>query len=118
MTSWTLTTSGAAIIKAGKYINSVIKLDEANLALWSDQAEATLKVMTRKDWVADYASVDANSKAILSNVVSSMIAKRIIGYDMSGYPSLNEATSMVDILHDEIKAGIEVLRNQEYQEKM
>ena len=47
-----------------------------------------------------------------------MIAKRIIAYDMSGYTSLAEASTIIDVYHDEITRNIEVLREQKYQEKM
>ena len=63
--SWTLTTSGACISKAGA--NATIS--SAALLIWSNQAEATLSTITRKDWVADYANVTANFKQVLSDVV-------------------------------------------------
>ena len=116
--SWTLSTSGAAITKAGLYANSTIVASGAALQKWSYEAEATLAVITRKDWVTDYSGLAANTKAILDDTISSMIAKRIIAYDMSGYTSLAEASTIIDVYHDEITRNIEVLREQKYQEKM
>ena len=114
MASWTLTTSGAAIVKAGA--NATISY--ASLKTLSDQAEATLSTITRKDWVADYAAVTANFKGVLSDVVSDMIAMRIISYDMAGYTSRTEAETMLDVLRDNITRNIEVLREQKHQEVM
>jgi|SRR3990167_1056031 len=112
--SWTLTTSSAAIFKAG--VNATIS--SAMLQTFSDQAESTLSTITRKDWVADYANITANFKQILSDTVSDMIAMRLVTYDMSGYTSRTEAETTLDVLRDNITRNIEVLRDVKYQEIM
>ena len=112
--AWTLTTSGACISKAGA--NATIS--SAALVIWSNQAESTLSAITRKDWVADYSTVTANFKQVLSDVVSDMVGMRIISYDMSGYTSRTEAETMLDVLRDNITRNIEVLREQKHQEVM
>ena len=112
--AWTLTTSGACLSKAGA--NATIS--SAALVIWSNQAESALSLITRKDWVADYSTITANFKQVLSDVVSDMVAMRIITYDMSGYTSRTEAETMLDVLRDNITRGIEVLREQKHQEVM
>ena len=112
--AWTLTTSGAALSKAGA--NATIS--SAALIIWSNQAEATLSTITRKDWVADYANVTANFKNILSDVVSDMIAMNIVKWDMSGYTSRTEAETILDVLRDNIARNVEILRDVKYQEIM
>lgn len=99
--SWTLSTSGAAIAKAGANANSTIIASGATLAMWSDEAEAYVNTITRKDWVAGYNTVTTNFKQVLSRVVSDLIAMEIIAYDMSGYTSLAEAQTMLDKLRDD-----------------
>lgn len=116
--SWTLTTSGAAIAKAGYGANSDIIASAATLAKYSDDAEGLLNVATRRDWIADYAIITANFKPILSDVVSDLIAMRIISYDMGGYVNLNEAQTILNVLKDTSTRSIEILKEQKNQEKM
>lgn len=116
--SWTLSTSGAAISKAGFHSNSVVRLSGATLDKWSDQAEGTLNAITRKDWVADYASVKANFKPILDDTISSMVAMNIINYDMGGYTSRQEAQTMLDYLRDTINRNLDALKDDKNKEKM
>jgi len=112
--SWTLCTSGAAISKAGFNAN----ISGGALAGWSDQAEGVINTITRKDWVTDYSSVKTNFKPILSDVCSDMIAMRIINYDMSGFTSRQEATTMLDVLRDNIVRNIENLKEDKVKKEM
>lgn len=116
--AWTLCTSAAAISKAGAGANTTIIASGATLALWSDMAENFLNSISRYDWVTNIASVGAKFSGALAEVSSDMIAKKIINYDMSGYTSRMEATTMIDVLSDNIKQAIEIIRDQKYQEKM
>lgn len=116
--SWTLTTSAAALLKAGLYANSTLTASSVALATFSDQAEAALSTATRKDWVTDYASVGTNFKPMLSDVVSDMIAVKIITYDMSGYTSRTEAQTMLDVLTDNIGRNTAILKEDKHKEVM
>jgi hypothetical protein len=114
--SWTLSTSGAAIAKAGVNANSAIIASAATLAKWSDEAEGTLCALTRKDWVANYTNVKTNFKPILDDVISDMVAMKIINYDMSGYPSTAKVQTMLDVIVDNknrIIAGLSDIQIQE-----
>lgn len=113
--SWTLCTSGAATVKAGVNANSTITASGAALAEWSDEAESTLCMKTRKDWITDYANVQTNLKPMLADAVSDLIAVKIINYDMSGFTGLNEASTMCDILKDNFNDIVRDLRNDENQ---
>ena len=113
--SYTLTTSGAIMIKAGK--NRSADISGADLSLLSDWAEAFIFTSTRKDRVTDYTTVNTNAKATLSDVASSYAAKIWIEYDMSGYTSRSEAQTMLDVLDDNIKAGLSILTAKENTEK-
>lgn len=109
--SWTLTTSGAAIAKSGTNANSTIIASGSTLQKWSDDAEGYVITLTRRNWVTGYSAVDAGVKSILSDVVSSLIAKQIICYDMSGYVNLAEAQTMLNVHDDLAQRGIEILKD-------
>ena len=111
--SFTLTLSNVALVKAGAYANSTITLSNTILSQLSDEAEAMIFAVTRKDWVADYSSVKTNAKQFLSEVASSHIAMQIINYDMGVYTSRAEAQTMLDILDDKVKRGLQYLSLQE-----
>ena len=116
--SFTLTTSGAILLKAGAGSNSTINISAATLTKFSDMAEATLSARTRQDWVANYGSVGANYKGILDDTVSSMAAMNLIAYDMSGYTSRLESQIMLDVLRDSVNANIEVLKDDKHKSVM
>ena len=98
--SWTLTTSGASVLKAGVGANAALIVSGASLIILADQAEQTFCGLTRKDWLTGYSSIDTNLKLMISDAVSSMIANKIIQYDMSGYNSRLEAQIMLDVNYD------------------
>lgn len=115
--SWTLSTSGAAISKAGSNANSAVIASAATLAKWSDEAEGIVCGLTRKDWVTDYSNINASFKPMLDDTVSSFIAMKIISYDMSGYTSRLESQTILDVLRDDITRNIEALKDAKTQEK-
>lgn len=108
--SWILTTSGAALGKAGYYYNSDLTASGA-LGLWSSQAEGRIVAETRRNWVSQYAGLSTEIKNILSDVASSLIAKQIISCDMSGYTSRAEAQTMLDVQDDTAANGIRILKD-------
>ena len=116
--SWTLTSSHAAIVKAGKNANTTLIADGASMAILSDQAEGLINTATRKDWVTDYAAVTTNFKPILDDVASDLIAMKIINYDMSGYSSRLEAGTMLDFLSDNSGRSLKILGETENKEVM
>ena len=116
--SWTLTTSGACIAKAGAGANSDVIASYATLAKFSDDAEATLNTLTRYDWIANYAGIGTNFKGVLSEAVSDIVAMRIVTYDMSGYRSRVEAQVLLDVLRDDFTRMLTDLKEKEVQEVM
>jgi tellurite resistance protein len=116
--SWTLSTSAACIAKAGKNANSTIVASNATLATWSDEAESQLAVLTRKNWVTDYAAVTANFKPALDDAVSDLVAMRIVNYDMSGYTGKREAETILDVLRDNFSRILSVLDKDNVKEVM
>lgn len=108
--SWTLCTSGAAIYKAGANVSSSV-ISGAILADWSNKAEAYINAATGYDWTTNYASLQTNYKYILDDLCASIIARNMINYDMSGYTSRQEATTMLDVLTDTINIQTAVLKD-------
>src|SRR3990167_5224216 len=103
--SWTLTTSGAILSRAGLKAT----ISQGNLVGYSNDAEAVINTATRKDWVADYTNVTANFKGILNHCASSLAAMDIINFDMSGFSSRAEAETMLDVLRDGVVRDLEIL---------
>jgi len=107
--SWKLCTSGAAVYKAGEHVNSTVSGSGTILAKWSDEAEGRICFETNTDWINNYSTLSTEAKAILSDVCSSMIAKRIISYDTTGYLS-READMLMNMNDDIENKGLQILK--------
>ena len=112
--SWTLCTSGAAMFKAGKNAN----ISGAALADWSDQAEAFICTDSRYDWITNYSSIKSTFKPALADLASDIIASKIVNFDMSNYTNVREATTVLDVLRDNIERALKNLREDQYREVM
>lgn len=107
--TWTLTTSGAAIAKAGANEGwSTDTKSGAYLAKWNEESEGRVEAETRRSWVSNYSALDTGIKNVLSDVTSSMIAKRIIAFDTTKYVG-DEATLLIDLNDDIETKGLRVL---------
>ena|SRR3990167_7498304 len=109
--SWTLTTSGIAVLKAGENVDTNIALSGVRLAVLSDQAEGRIEAETRRSWVSNYSGLDTGIKNILDDVCSSLIAKQLISYNMSGYTSRAEAIMMLNVQDDIAREGLKILKD-------
>ena len=112
--SWTLCTSGSAIIKAGANVSSTITnygTNKTAIDKFSDEAEGYIVQQTHMDWRVDYSSLPTDVQNALSNICSSLIAIQFITYDMSGYTRLGEAVTMLNV-HDQVaRDGIAFLKD-------
>lgn len=77
------------------------------------QAESFINSVTRKNWSNVYGTLNEETRDILKRAASSFAAIMVIQYDMSGYSSLAEAQTMLDVLRDEAFQCIGLLRDQE-----
>lgn len=109
--SFTLTSSQAAIIKAGLNVNSDIIISGVIMTSFSDQVEGDIIVKTKRDWVGAYATLTSKEKTMLDNVCSSGMAKLMINYDMGNYDTALQATTMLDVNDDIYGKGISALKN-------
>lgn len=106
--SFTLTTSGAAIAKAGVNQTAVTT---ATMDTWSDESEASFSALTQKDWVANFASIGTNYKQAVGDAVSSMIAMMIINNDIGAYPNRGHAQTILDINNNIVTRAISQLKD-------
>lgn len=111
--SWTLTTSGAAIRKAGANANTTIVASGAALISFSDEAEAIICDICRSDVVTNYASLTSNGKAILGGMASNMIAQYIVNYDPAAY-NASEKSSILNITENQIRRAEKMLQDDKY----
>jgi hypothetical protein len=77
--------------------------------------EAEINVTIRKNYSDDYAGLNADVKHIISEIVSSQIAKEAIAYDMSGYTNLREAENKINMLDVSVKINKSLLIDKERQ---
>lgn len=112
--SWTLTTSGAAIARAGANANSVIVASGAALALFSDESEGRICAETNVDWIAGFANVNTSIKQALSRASAADVAMSIINYDMGGFTSRAEAQTMLSVLDNDYNAIIKELKKPDF----
>lgn len=107
--TWTLCTSGSAIHRAGANVSSTIATSGSALADYSDEAESRIASLARYDVVANYANFTSNGKKILQELSANMVAEKMINYDLSGYTTLGEATTMLNVLKTNINELIEMI---------
>lgn len=112
--AWTLSTSGGAVAKAGANVNSTIAVSGLALERWSDEAEATVSMEARKDLVA--AGLTIVGAKILATTCSALIAQEMIIYDPSGFGSMREAETKLDVLENEIRRNLKKLGDSKYKE--
>jgi len=104
-------TSSEILTKAGTNYNSTF-VTEAKINELCLQAESIINSMSRYNWTDAYtAGLNADVKYILSSLESSWVAMRVISADMSGYTSIQEATTMLDLLRDEFMTNMKQLKD-------
>ena len=104
----TLCTSAEVKLAAGANVSTA--LTEANYTTFINQAEGQLCADTLVDWVSAYSGVSANYKKIIENACANYAAVQAINYDPSGYTSLNEAATMVNICLDRYDRAVTKLK--------
>lgn len=113
--SWTLTTSGACIAKAGANANSDVVASSATLAKWSDEAEGKICAECHTDFVTNYSTFGTEIQQALGDIASSLVAMNIISYDLTGYITQREAETLLDINDDRINKGLQTLKDKKNQ---
>jgi hypothetical protein len=111
--TWTLTTSGAAISKAGYHHNTLLSLSGTHIPKidnWAKECEGFIEAETRRKWVDNYSLLLSGVKYVLSDVASSKIAMNIIAWDSTGY--LPRESDLLMNWNDEIiQRGLNFLKD-------
>jgi hypothetical protein len=108
----TLCTYQDVINKAGSGANATAR-SVSNVSNYVRQCENALNARTKTDWTARYASVSANLKYFLNEIVSSMAAKKVINYSHTGYNSRLEQQQMIETLDKEIEKYTEEIKKED-----
>lgn len=99
--------------KAGAY-KSATSSAEAYTNSFIAQAESYINTVCKYNFSDTYAALNADTKAILKEVASNIAAMYVINYDMSGFTSLAEAQTMLDILWSRAERGLSLLKEKQY----
>lgn len=109
--SFNMCTEDDIVVKAGANVNATIALSTATITKWADNAEAFINSATRINYSDTAAALNDDVKGILRDTCSSLAGMNLIRYDMSGYTSIYEAETMLDVLRDTYMMGISMLRD-------
>ncbi len=116
MVTTTLCVSGMVLAKAGIGYNTNLDGKAAAFVgtdfiidLWIVEAESFINVMTKKDWVSIYATLNTNYKKILQETASARAAMHAINYDYNGFGSRLQAENKINVLNNIVIANLDIL---------
>jgi len=109
--AFTLCSSEAIVTKAGTNVNSDAIASLALLTRLSEEAEAEICSITRKDWITAYSGLDTEVRNILDMYCSAHAGSNLITYDMGGFTSREEARLMLNFLDQRMKVAASLLRD-------
>src|SRR3990167_1074101 len=108
--SFTLCTSNAAAYKAGADASATVLASTAILNEFADETEGFIEQETNTDWVSNYASLSTSIKQALSDIASSLIAIKIINYDLGGYDTQRQVETLLDVNDNIAAKGLQNLK--------
>lgn len=109
--SWTLCTSGSAILKASVNVNTSIvnyATNKTYLDGLSDKAENDACVLTRSDVITDYSSLTTNGKQVLAKFCEAHIAENLVNYDPDAI-GRSTAIAILNVLYTQKQEAIKIL---------
>lgn len=101
--------------KAGANASSTSSA-EAYVNDFMAQAESFINSYCRYNFSDSYSSLNADVKGILKLIASNLAAIFVIQYDMSGFRSMTEAQTMLDVLWNSAQQGLNLLKDKKIQE--
>src|SRR3990167_5025435 len=123
MPTTTFATSGMVLAKVGIGYNTNLDGKAAAIVssdfivdLWIVEAEAYINMLTRNNYVDDWATLNTASRRLLQEIASSYAAVYAIQYDMSGFTSRQEAEAKINVLNNSVLRGIGLLKEQKAQD--
>lgn len=99
------TTSEAAVKQAGANVNATIITDDAQLIIWSDQAEADICDQARYNCVSNFSSLTSYGRLILSEIHDAKVAQNIIDYEPEAIGTIGASLRM-NFLQNRIAQGM------------
>lgn len=114
--TWEICSQEQAEVKCGYNANTSQFPDI--IEVFYEEAVGQLCTATREDWVTNYNSLKTAMRFILGEIISDMIAMKVICWDLFSFPSLAEAQTMLDYLKDEIDRNIKLLKDEMNKEAM
>lgn len=103
-------TSDDIMVKAGENVDST-GATEARINSLCSQVEAQINANCRYNFSDNYSSLNADTKGILTETASNLVAIYLISYNMGGYSSRIEAEDMINILRDAALRNIKILKD-------
>jgi len=107
--AYIMTTEAEIQQKSGANVNAAF--NTAAMTAAGIRAESTVNLICRYNFSDNYATLNADVKGLLSDIVSSLVAIEAICYDMSGYTSRIEAEDVINVLRDNALRGLSILRD-------
>ena len=95
--------------RAGANASATLKLT-AETDKYVLDIESIINVRTRTNWSDLFGGLDIDVSGILKDTGASMCAQIVIMSDMSGFTSLAEAETMLDVLNNKINLNISILK--------
>jgi len=107
--SFTFCSSEAIVTAAGDNVNSIAAASYAVLSQYSNDAEGTICMATRYDWITNYPSESSYAKLTLANAASAYGGIKLINYNMAGIGRV-EAESRINVLYDAFLYCVKILK--------
>lgn len=115
--AFTLCSSGAIVVKAGKDINEAVQGNAVFLRAISEDAEGMICTTARYNFVSNYPAIRAASsfaEFFLANLASDLAAQKLIAYDVSGFPGKSYADNLINILNADAARGLRMLEDKKF----
>jgi hypothetical protein len=114
----TLCLSGAFFNKAGTSVTNANIKNETFAVEAINQGEAFLNIISKYDWVANFASIATNKKKILEEACACFGAIYAIEAEMSGSTMTSlqriDSEDKINVLYRRFSDCVEILKNQDY----
>lgn len=108
-------TSDEIMVKAGENVD-VTGATEARINALCLQVESQINASVRYNFSDTYSTLNADTKGILSEVESNLVAIYLIIFNMAGYTSRIEAEDMINVLRDAALRGIKLLKDKKVED--
>lgn len=108
--TWAFTTSQGIVARAGAGASGTASTSGALMSLFSQQAEAFINSQTRVDFNSKYSDMDADDKHILNHTADAFAAMMLVNYDTTGYTSARHAETTLDVLDQDVKRGVAIIK--------